>query len=435
MHRLNLVVSGFLGSGKTTFLLNSLIKRYKDRRIGILVNDFGEISYDKVRLYRDSFKVLGVEGRCVCCSGMGELLEALSKVRDVEVLLVETSGLSDPYTLREALETMGFVPYTIVCVLSAEEYKNLPDEPLFRAQLENSDCVVISKCDLIAYKDFEEIESLLEGKPYFPCYEGRVEEEFFIFLSTEGPRAFRGFHRIDKHTNRFSQITIPLRGFYSMQSMESFLRGLPKGILRVKGFVRTLESPFPVGINWTRNCMSWEPIEKPVGSFLTFIGYSGFFLPPLPTPEEGLDWSKMIPIGEYDRREGIAYLYGRMTDEISAVEKLLDMDLRDSLLITTKDSLNCPFNLTKKMEINPTFEEVYSLVRALKEDPTKRLTLWDLPDAYASYVLRELPQREFIHVGRHYLLPRATLSLRVDTQEKIRALRKLYKMVIDYTST
>ncbi|MFN3976670.1 MAG: CobW family GTP-binding protein, partial [Aquificaceae bacterium] len=318
MPKLNLIVSGFLGSGKTTFLLNSLIERYKEERVGIVVNDYGEVSYDKLRLIKDSLEVLGVEGKCVCCSGVGELLEALNKIKDVDVLLMETSGLSDPYTIREAFELSGLVPYTVVCLVPGDEYQSLIDEPIFRAQIENSDCVVISKCDLLPKWDLEGLKELLRERPYFLSYGGKVEEDFFLFLSEEKLETPKASYKGGcSKSDRFFQITVPLKGVYSMERLESYLMNLPRSILRVKGFVRTLESPLPMGINWTRTYLSWEPMDKPVNSFLTFIGYRGFPLPPLPLPERNLEARRMIPLGEYDTREGIGYFKGKAMDELS----------------------------------------------------------------------------------------------------------------------
>lgn len=429
MHKLNLVITGFLGSGKTTFVLNSLLKRYADRKVAVIVGDYGEVSYDKLLLYKDTFQVLGIEGKCVCCSGIGELIQALDKVKDADLLILETSGLSDPYSIREALEITGFSPYIIVCVLSGDDWKEYRKESIFLSQIESSDSVVISKCDLLPLMDFGDIDSLLDGKPYFLSYRGEVEEDFFFFLEVEEVnikrKPIKTKEREEKR-ERFSQITISLNGLYSMHKIEDFLKSLPKSLLRVKGFLRVVESPLPMGINWTRNHLSWEPIDKPVDSFLTFIGYKGFVLPPLPSSEKLTDWNRIIPLGEFDKRQGIAYLFGKVVDEISAVEELLNINSDKVLMITAKESWECPLGIKDKYEINLSFENLYHLAELLKEDlDHENILLWDIPDAYASYLMEKLKNKNFIHIGRHYLLPKAIISLRIDTQAKLMALREL----------
>ncbi len=429
MRKLNLIITGFLGSGKTTFVINSLLKKYRDRKMAVVVNDFGEVSYDKVLFYKDAFQVIGIEGRCICCGGIGEMIEVLNKASDAEMLILETSGLSDPYTIREALEMAGFIPYTVVCILSGNDWKEYSRESLFLSQIENSDCVVISKCDLLSFKDLGDIDSLLDGKPYFFSYSGEVEEDFFFFLEAGKIGTKKSPIRSKESEGkkeRFSQITINLDAFYSMHDIETFLRNLPKNILRVKGFLRVVESPLPMGINWTRNHLSWEPIDMPVDSFLTFIGYKTFVLPPLPKPEKLTDWSRVIPLGEFDKREGIAYMFGRIVDEISVVEKLLNISFDEALMITTRESWECPFDTKGKYEINLTFEDLYYIVKVLGDNlEYENILLWDIPDAFASYLIEKLKDRNFIHIGRHYLLPKSMISLRINTRDKLQVLREL----------
>ncbi len=88
-----LLVTGFLGGGKTTFVLKSLVERYKHKRLAIVVNDFGEISYDRLAYYQKGLKVMGVEGGCFCCESAGELESVISSLKDIDLLVVETSWL------------------------------------------------------------------------------------------------------------------------------------------------------------------------------------------------------------------------------------------------------------------------------------------------------------------------------------------------------
>ena len=205
-----------------------------------------------------------------------------------------------------------------------------------------------------------------------------------------------------------------------MHEIEEYLRRLPKNIIRVKGFLRVIESPLPLGLNWTRNHTSWETIEKPVESFLTFIGYGQFLLPPLPKAKNA-DWEKMMPIGSFDKREYIAYLYGEAIDEIEAIEWLLIQDTKDATIITCEE--DCPFDSKETINVKPEFEAFHFLTDKLGK--SKLIILWKIPDAFASYLIKKLSNSNIIHIGTHYLLPEATLSLKVDTQEKEKVLKSL----------
>ena len=93
-----LVVGGFLGSGKTTFLLG--FARWltgRGRRIGILVNEAGAVDVDGVVLAADGHRVQELFGGCACCSLVGEVRPAVEALRDwgAELVLVEPSGMAD----------------------------------------------------------------------------------------------------------------------------------------------------------------------------------------------------------------------------------------------------------------------------------------------------------------------------------------------------
>jgi G3E family GTPase len=355
------LVTGFLGSGKTTFILNSLLAQYKDRKPAIIVNDFGDVSYDRIRFYLESLPVMGIEGKCFCCDGSGELLEALYRVRNTaEALIIETSGLSDPFPVMEAMELSGFNSYIVICVVPADNWCDLRNEPVFTAQLQYADCIVITKCDTVTNRELKELMEALDEKPAFLCCEGVVEDNFFNFVEAIPMRRTDKFkNRLSESArNRFSQTTLYLSGYYSMYDIEVFLNKLPRNVIRAKGFLKVVESPFPVGINWTRNHMSWSAVEYVSQNFITFIGYGSLLLPPFPEKKD-LDWQKMLPLGEFDRRYGIAYLDGNPVPEITAVEWLITQDLSDSVLITSSCSLECPINFKSSLIVQLNFEDIY----------------------------------------------------------------------------
>jgi G3E family GTPase len=126
------VVSGFLGSGKTTFILRSLLPRLKGKKISVVVNDFGEVNYDKIRLYQEGLEVYGIEGNCFCCELGGEFLNILASIKrqGVEFLVVETSGVSDPSPIYYSLESSGFSVELMIGVFALDIEEGLLKHPL-----------------------------------------------------------------------------------------------------------------------------------------------------------------------------------------------------------------------------------------------------------------------------------------------------------------
>ncbi|MET4218592.1 G3E family GTPase [Bradyrhizobium sp. LB14.3] len=150
-----LLVTGFLGAGKTT-VVNHLLAHAEGRRIAAIVNDFGAINIDAELIAGASDGVVSLANGCICCSLQGDLLRTLSTLlrRDPkpEYIVIETSGvadpadivrnLMDPVILREApLET-------VLCVMDAATPLAALDDALQRSQLRVADIVALSKLDL-----------------------------------------------------------------------------------------------------------------------------------------------------------------------------------------------------------------------------------------------------------------------------------------------
>ncbi|WP_407116948.1 CobW family GTP-binding protein [Bradyrhizobium sp. LMG 9283] len=150
-----LLVTGFLGAGKTT-VVNHLLAHAEGRRIAAVVNDFGAINIDAELIAGAGDGVVSLANGCICCSLEGDLLRTLSTLlrRDPkpDYIVIETSGvadpadivrnLMDPVILREApLET-------VLCVMDATALETALDDALLRSQLRVADIVALSKLDL-----------------------------------------------------------------------------------------------------------------------------------------------------------------------------------------------------------------------------------------------------------------------------------------------
>lgn len=150
-----LLVTGFLGAGKTT-VVNHLLAHAGERRIAAIVNDFGAINIDAELIAGASDGVVSLANGCICCSLEGDLLRTLATLlrRDPkpDYIVIETSGvadpadvvrnLMDPVILREALLE------TVLCVMDAGTPPAALDDALRRSQLRVADIVALSKLEL-----------------------------------------------------------------------------------------------------------------------------------------------------------------------------------------------------------------------------------------------------------------------------------------------
>ncbi|HEY1288625.1 MAG TPA: GTP-binding protein [Burkholderiales bacterium] len=154
------VVTGFLGSGKTT-LVNELVKKLGETLV--IVNEFGEVPVDHHLLQVAEERAVALPNGCLCCHLRGDLEETLigaamrrrrGEIAGFDRVIVETSGLADPGPVAQTLYAdraleRDFKLGPIVTVVDASETgnRNLGLD-IAKSQVAAADVVVLSKTDL-----------------------------------------------------------------------------------------------------------------------------------------------------------------------------------------------------------------------------------------------------------------------------------------------
>ena len=190
------IVTGFLGSGKTT-LISGLLKKNPNRRLAVLVNEFGEVSVDGT-LLRAAGQECGVEihdlpNGCICCTIKDDFLPVMSRLQrrkhEIDHVLIETSGLALPTPVMRALawpETRNDFQLDAVLTVvdtpqllagNLEKGKPIPGgvgseipehvnsvDLILNQQLENADVVVLNKIDDLPEDDLLKAEGLIRKK-------------------------------------------------------------------------------------------------------------------------------------------------------------------------------------------------------------------------------------------------------------------------------
>lgn len=151
------LITGFLGAGKTT-LVNELLRTPPPRRLGVLVNELGDVGIDGELVGDEADGVVELTSGCLCCSVRGELSDSLTSMASIqptlEGLVVETTGLADP---GPVIDTVAWLPDVlrldaVVTVADARTCLGLLEDPELgeaRRQVELASTIVISKCDLV----------------------------------------------------------------------------------------------------------------------------------------------------------------------------------------------------------------------------------------------------------------------------------------------
>ena len=264
------IVTGFLGSGKTT-LVNRLLKRPEMNRVAVIVNELGEIGVDNDLVQVSSEQMMLLNNGCLCCVLRGDLQETLrdlfikrrnGEIIDFDRVVIETTGLADPAPVMQTLLTDSMLrdQYRLDCVVTLVDAVNASgqlvqfSEPVKQVAL--ADRLVVTKTDLAVQEPLDALtERLREINPRAPLRQatnGEIELAFLVDVGLRRSRAdleeverWLGADEAHEHGHRHDETVQsfvlrfekPMAWAAFTQAMEvlTALRG--PDLLRVKGLV------------------------------------------------------------------------------------------------------------------------------------------------------------------------------------------------------
>lgn len=166
-----IILSGFLGAGKTT-LLNHLL-RSPDARLGVVVNDFGDINVDAALVTGEVDEPASIAGGCLCClppeNGIDPALRRLSDPRlRLDAILVEASGVAEPLALARLVRRSSVPrvrPGGLVEVVDAIEYFRTIDVRVVPpVRFAAATLIAINKVDALADDEREEMVARITAR-------------------------------------------------------------------------------------------------------------------------------------------------------------------------------------------------------------------------------------------------------------------------------
>jgi G3E family GTPase len=146
------IITGFLGVGKTTMLTNTVKEHFSDRKVAIIVNEFGDIGVDGNILKNVHSEVLEISEGCICCQLAQEfesgVIEIINKYNP-EIIFVETSGASEPFPIFLSLQNLGISVEGVICVVDAKNFDSYKENSTAKYQIGGSNIIVLNKTDLV----------------------------------------------------------------------------------------------------------------------------------------------------------------------------------------------------------------------------------------------------------------------------------------------
>lgn len=161
------VVTGFLGSGKTT-LINHILKGQNERKVAVIVNEFGEIGIDgQLMVEEDKEQLVEFNNGCLCCTVRGDLvrtLEDLTQRAELDSVLIETTGIADPapvastFIVSDEIKAKFSLDAFITVVDAPNLERNLTDSHEAQEQVAFADIILLNKTDLVLSDELARVE-------------------------------------------------------------------------------------------------------------------------------------------------------------------------------------------------------------------------------------------------------------------------------------
>jgi G3E family GTPase len=254
-----IVIVGFLGAGKTTFLQNLVPALGAEGLIpSLLINDYQNARIDGERFRGVIDEVTTLNGDCVCCGSRDELLAALEQFehRTGRVLLLETNGTTDSEQLLETLafnkDLKRFTPPIQLSIIDGQRWqRRFWHNALEREQVGTATHLFISRTDIIASERLASVEKSLDA---LGIHASVTDPASFAKEIASLPDTLKSARRHKPHSHytehhhhhakhHFASCEIPLPAFASRRAFEELLNALPKEVLRAKGLVVFREDP------------------------------------------------------------------------------------------------------------------------------------------------------------------------------------------------
>lgn len=256
------ILSGFLGAGKTTALLDQLGQRAGER-VAVLVNDFGEAAIDQQLVDdRGQIALTEIRGACVCCSAPEGFQEAIGTLLDevgAERIFIEPTGLARPADLIDTLQRGPYRDRVALgpLVVLVDPSVLGDSHPILEEQVEAADVLVANRVDLASQDDLRRFRAWAEALWPAPLqvYEttfGKVPTQAFDWPAGTGPRLRKAHeHDHDHHDKGITARTWvwPPDARFSKERLTDALARLAMGqagaaLVRFKGLMHTQEGEY-----------------------------------------------------------------------------------------------------------------------------------------------------------------------------------------------
>jgi G3E family GTPase len=242
------LINGFLGSGKTTFLMNYLNRFGKEKKIAVIQNEFSPLGIDGLTLkqHKGLYRMLEVNnGSVFCVCLLGSFIESLAgfiEDHTPDEIVMEASGMSDPVSIAQILQSARlrgkvYLGHTWTVVDARNYWRVTAIRSRLDHQIRIADTVIINKCD-----QAEEVEKTLDAVSRinpFAVIHRTVFAKISFDIRRNKSRLFPALETSESCRSDLQSVVIRSNRMIPMEKLVTFIESVRQGFIRCKGYVNT----------------------------------------------------------------------------------------------------------------------------------------------------------------------------------------------------
>ncbi|MGF6375871.1 G3E family GTPase [Clostridiales Family XIII bacterium PM5-7] len=267
------LLSGFLGAGKTT-LMQRLLDTYKEHKIGVIINEFGQINIDAKLVSRDGIDMAELSNGSIFCACIKDkfvdgLIEMSKK--EIEYLFIEASGLADPSNMGDIIDGIkrdtndNYLIKGAICIADGTNFTEMVEVlPALERQVKHANAVIVNKMDLIDDEAFREIVDKV----------GEINDRVKIYGATHcdvdiqkiveafSPNVVISEDTTNTYESRPTTFIVKADEKIEKTKLEAFIKAIAGSSYRIKGFADTDEGMVEVSAVINNIILSPWPHEE-----------------------------------------------------------------------------------------------------------------------------------------------------------------------------
>lgn len=273
------IFSGYLGSGKTTIIMNSLKLLERPHRFAMIKNEYGNASVDGALAKLQNLAVKEVVNGCLCCILVGSLNDAVNELVETqqpERILIEASGDALPFPIVLELKKNDRVFVDgVISVVDCVNFEKVKDTSVVaREQAKYTDLIIFNKTNLVdedkLYRVKEEIYGINPDTAKIETEDGVVDPA--LLFGIDHKEIVDG--TAEHHHHDLQSFTIAQKGVLNREKVSAILAACNQGAFyRIKGIIDCDDRKTYL-VNGVFGKFTWEEMPEGSGgnSRIVFIG-------------------------------------------------------------------------------------------------------------------------------------------------------------------